>query len=325
LWEKIRDKSQPIFEISVYTLLAALSTWIHGTWYLLSLPLAALFLCRQWRVFLLMSAATIVGVFIGACFTGAPFTFLYQMVYHALTAMGSHDFQRQLVTEFRPSGGDFPLLTVVGLLLIWRVARDHWKNDVVFNPVFVLAILGWMMGLLVTRFWSDWAFPALIFWMASEIQSVEKKALSFFQPTRIGLVGILCLSVFLSLSSDYRGRWSTEQTIWPDINNPEQRPWLPEEGGILYNDNMGLFYQMFYQNPSAPWKYTLGFEPIWMPEKDLETFRNIQLTRGKPESYSPWVESMNNKDRMILIRAKIPEIEGLNWNEITPGIWSGKK
>ncbi len=89
LWEWIRDKDRPYGELIAFTLIVALSTWIHGTWYLLILPMAALALVREWRVLGLMAPATVIGVFLGALFTGKPFVFLHQMVYHAVKAMGT--------------------------------------------------------------------------------------------------------------------------------------------------------------------------------------------------------------------------------------------
>jgi hypothetical protein len=108
------------------------------------------------------------------------------------------------------------------------------------------------------------------------------------------------------------------------MENPVHRFWLPEDGGILYNDSMFLFYEIFYLNPYGPWRYMLGFEPIWMRADDLEIYRHIQLTRCKNESYAPWVKKMNPEDRMILTRTAKPQIEGLVWHEVTPTVWSGK-
>jgi hypothetical protein len=324
LWSRIKAKKLPVVELAAYTLLCALSTWIHGTWYLLSLPLAALFFCTEWRVFFLMSAATIIGILIGALLTGSPYAFIHQMIYHAITAFGSHDFQRQLVTEFRPFAGEPLVLSVVAALLVLRVASNRWSINLVYNPVFILAGMGWMFGFVASRFWSDWGFPALAFWMATEISALLESSSEGFATKRCFLVIILCLGIFLSVSNDRGNRWSRTQPEWPDITNSEHRPWLPDDGGIVYNDSMGLFYEMFYHNPTAPWRYTLGFEPIWMPPNLLETYRNIQLTRGNSKSYEPWVGEMTPKDRMILVRNTKPDIKGLDWHEVTSTVWSGR-
>lgn len=111
---------------------------------------------------------------------------------------------------------------------------------------------------------------------------------------------------------------------WPKMENDEQVSWLPEDGGILYSDNMMVFYNIFYNNPHGPWRYILGFEPIWMPKEDLEIYRNIQLSDGKAESFTPWIKKMTEKDRMILIRTKEPKTDELEWHETTPTVWSGR-
>ncbi|OPZ15243.1 MAG: hypothetical protein BWZ05_02281 [Bacteroidetes bacterium ADurb.BinA245] len=87
---------------------------------------------------------------------------------------------------------------------------------------------------------------------------------------------------------------------------------------------MVLFYNVFFHNPHGPWRYALGFEPIWMTADNLKIYRNIQLTRFKNESYFPWVKIMTRKDRMMLIRQAKPQIEGLEWHEVKPTVWSGR-
>ncbi len=324
LWSRIRDRQYPVLEVGLYAILVALSTWIHGTWYLLALPLAALLICCQWRVLWIMTCATFLGVLLGAVLTGSPLSFLYQMIWHVAEAFGQHDFQRQLVTEFRPFDGAPALVVLAGMLLLWRVARNDWSLGSVYNPVFIFAGLGWIMGFVAGRFWYDWGWPALAFWVAVEIHRAMEQNIREFDPRRLALVGVVCLSLFLAVSNDRGSRWSGKPVVWPDMQNEEHRPWLPDKGGIVYNSSMRLFYNLFYENPQGPWRYTLGFEPIWMPKEHLEIYRHIQLTKGSAESYQPWVEMMTPKDRMILTRSSQPGIEGLKWHQVTPGVWSGR-
>ena len=326
LWQQIRDKDRPYLELGVYVLLTALVTWIHGAWYFLALPMIALFLARQWRVFLLMSLCTVVGIVLGAMFTGYPFLFLKQMISQAFWAMGSHTFERQLVGELRPYSGDTTAVVLVSLLLIWRKIRGAWDMTCVDNPVFILGAMGWVMGFVALRLWTDWGWTALSFWIATEIQSVFKEHMDEYTLKRLALAAGLCLVLFMSTTSDFGGRWS-DRTIaaeWPSIDNVEQRPWLPERGGVLYSDSMDVFYQLFFRNPHGSWRYILGFESTWMPPEDLKIYRQIQLARGKDESYAPWVDKMTDKDRMILVRTTEPKIKGLKWHETSPLIWSGR-
>lgn len=324
LWEKIKDKKNPWIELSVLVWVTALATWIHGTWYLYVLLLFTLILARQWRVFLLATGALSLGVILGAIFTGSPLAFLNQMLFHALEAFGKHDFQRQLVGEFQPFSGETQLFFIIGGLLFWRWVRKEWNASVVDNPVFYLVLTGWIMGFIAVRFWTDWAWPALAFWIACEVQLILEHYMDSFSLKRIVFTGVFCLVLLLAVTNDRDSRWSRTVASWPNIEKATHRPWLPDNGGILYNDDMTLFYQVFFLNPHASWRYTLGFEPIWMSADNLEIFRNVQLTRARSESYMPWVKKMTDKDRMILIRNSKPAIEGLEWHEVTPTVWSGK-
>jgi hypothetical protein len=325
LWERLKERRILSLELGLYTLAVALSTWIHGAWYLMALPLAALFLARQWRPFWLMGAATVAGVFLGALFTGRPFVFLYQMAFHAIEAFHSHVFQHQLVTEFTPFGGaPFVLIPVMGLLL-WRRASGEWETKWLDHPVFYLGALGWGMGFITLRFWTDWGWPAITVWMAMEIQRLLENEMEASSLKRVGIAVVICLVFYPAFTNDCDSRWTKNAGApWPDMEKTEHRPWLPDDGGILYNNRMLLFYNVFYQNPHGPWRYALGFEPIWMPKEDLKIYRRIQLSRHSAESFKPWVAKMTKKDRMMLIFDKKPDIPQLEWHEVVPAIWSGR-
>jgi len=325
LWSRVRDKQKPYLELTILTLFSAFSTWIHGTWYLLSLPLLSLFFARQFRVFAIMSLSTLLGIVIGASLTCKPLVFIHQMLFHAIEAFGNHDFQSQLVTEFRPFSGESMALALVAGLLLWCQARGDWNIRCVDNPVFILGIMGWVMGFVAVRFWTDWGFPAIAFWVALEFQKAFEKYIPEHSIKRLALTVVVCLVLFLAMTSDWGSRWSSSiMAEWPRMESAEHASWLPEEGGVLYSDNMVLFYNIFFNNPQGPWRYILGFEPIWMPKEDLDIYRYIELTQGKAESYTPWVQKMTKKDRMILVRTEEPKIDGLKWHETTPTVWSGR-
>lgn len=322
LWQRIRDKNRPYGELIAFTLIAALSTWIHGTWYLLVLPLAALALAREWRVLGLMGPATIIGVLLGAVLTGKPFVFLHQMVFHAIKAMSTADLQRQLVTEFWSFSGEPNVLIIVAGFLLWRGVRGQWSKSCVDNPVFYMILLCWGLGFVAGRFWSDWGWPALAFWVAIELQLVLQTYMQRYDLRRVALTLAVCLVCFLALTNDRGGRWTSRAaTDWPVVANPEHRQWLPGPRGIVYSTQMEVFFRLFYNNPRADWKYILGFEPAWMPEEDLEIFRNIQIGQGR--LMAPWLERMTAEDRFIAVGSK-PKVKGLQWKEVTPRVWIGK-
>ena len=325
LWKRIRDEKRPWVELIGYALAAALCTWIHGTWYLLSLPLGALFLARQRRVFWLMGLATGVGIIAGAALTGSPAAFLSQMIFHAMEAFGSHLLQSQLVSEFQSFDGAPFMVVTFALVLLWERLRGEKLLEILNDPVFFLAAIGWCMGFVAARFWSDWGWPALTVWLALELQRIFEKEMQTFVIKRLAFVAVICLVFFVALTNDRGSRWTSKLGIpWPKMTEPDQRPWLPDKGGILYNDNMYLFYNVFYHNPHGPWRFMLGFEPIWMPKDDLAIYRRIQLSPNNEESYGPWVKKMAEKDRMMLIRTSEPKIPGLEWHEVVPTVWSGR-
>jgi len=326
LWERVRDKKAPVVELAVFAITSALVTWVHGAWYMLALPICALGLARQWRVSALMAAAAATGIFLGAFLTGSPLAWLRQMIYQAVFCIGHVSFQRQLVTELRPFDGAPAVLILIAVVLIWRHARGQWNKGCVDSPVFILGVLGWALGFVAARFWSDWGWPAFAFWTAVEIQAVLENYLGEFDRRRLAVAAAAGLVFFLALGNDYGSRWTGMLGVqWPQMSVEEHRKWLPDHEGILYSDSMDLFYSVFYNNPHGDWKYILGFEPVWMPEDDLTIFRHIQLTRGKPESYAPWVGKMTDKDRLVLIRQEKPNIDGLEWHEVTPTVWSGRR
>ena len=88
---------------------------------------------------------------------------------------------------------------------------------------------------------------------------------------------------------------------------------------------MAIFYNMFYKNPKAPWRYILGFEPGIMPSEDLAIYRHIQLEFG-PASFAPWVRKMRPIDRLIIFEPsdKEPQIKELEWYHAGDYIWVGR-
>jgi hypothetical protein len=89
---------------------------------------------------------------------------------------------------------------------------------------------------------------------------------------------------------------------------------------------MGIFYQTFYKNPTADWRYMLGYEPALMPADDFKTYQQIFLSNGDAKAYAPWVKKMQPADRLVLRGGKNehPNIPELEWNYGVSGIWIGR-
>ena len=144
---------------------------------------------------------------------------------------------------------------------------------------------------------------------------------------RITFSVIACLILYLSMTSDAASRWSRFKPVdYLSAEDPDQKPWLPEPGGIIYSDDMGVFYNTFFKNPKADWRYILGFEPAIMPKEDLATYRAIQENFRVYKYFYPWVKKMTAKDRLIIrgspdAKPKIPELE---WYYVAHATWSGR-
>lgn len=325
MWTRSERWSWPMLAFS--SVLIALSVWIHGSWYLLSLPVGVFVLCGQWRKGIALGGCWVAGTILGATLTGHPFGFIYQAIDIMFSCFGNHLLQRTLVTEFRPSDGNFPVLMVIALLLLWRQARGEWRNDVVYNPIFVLAVVGWLLGLRVVRFWEDWGQPAALLWVALELQHMFRRWIAEDSFKRVLLTLIVAAAAYTAATSDRGGRWTWNLTLeYLSEQDEEMAEWLPEPGGILYSSDMGVFYRTFFKNPTAPWRYILGFESTFMPEDDLAIHRNIQWNFGDAKAYQPWVEKMRPEDRMVILggAGARPRVEGLEWHYVATNTWIGR-
>jgi hypothetical protein len=326
LWPRLARPLAPRGLLAVVTVLVAAATWVHASWYLFALPLAALALAREWRAAWRFALCLAVGVAVGAGLTGHPFVFLRQTLVHPLLSLGGSAPQRALAIEFQPAGGS-PLLAFCLLgALAFRALRGAWRRSAVDNPLFLLAVAGWVLGFAGIRFWADWGVPAALVWLALELQEYLETASGPAAARRLAIAGAAAFACFFSITSDTTGRWSSvDPTFWP-LLRPEAAADLPEPGGILYSDEMRLFYQLFYHRPQAPWRYQVGYEPGLMPPEDLRVYRQI-FTARTSQAFAPWVARMRPQDRLVVRSAgeQPPAIEGLEWHHVGGEVWSGRK
>ncbi len=326
LWPSLKNKKIPFKIIIFFVIAIALSAWVHCAWYLFALPIIAFFLAREWRAGILFSICTAVGVAIGVSLTGHPIIFLQQTIKHLFLAFGSVDVRSILVTEFQPALADVGIIMMVAGMIVWRSLRGRWDKKIVDNPVFILAVISFVLAFVSRRVFIDWGLPALAVWMANEFNE-------FFGSTlntpwrRIALSIVACFVLYLSITADAVNRWSKfKPADYLSVEDHDQRPWLPEPGGIIYSDDMMIFYTTFFKNPNADWRYILGFEPAIMPQEDLKIFRDIQQNRTSYKYFYPWVKKMTPKDRLIIrgspdSKPKIPELE---WYYAAQGTWAGR-
>ncbi|MDD3906188.1 MAG: hypothetical protein PHS46_06645 [Candidatus Omnitrophica bacterium] len=328
LWPRLKEKSAPFAVMGIITALVALSTWIHASWYLFALPVACFFLARQWRAGLRFAICVSIGILAGASLTGHPYLFLKQTLTHMMLAFGDVQARRLLVGEFQPFGGDAITVLLVLSMLIWRKARGKWDVKVIDNPIFILAVTGWAFGFLASRFWTDWGMTAAIFWIMAEINGVFTEVLDPMSWRRAAVAVAVSAVLFLAAGSDVNSRWTYNLTAeYLSREDPKQAEWLPEPGGIIYSDDMNVFYQTFFKNPKAPWKYILGFEPAMMPPEDLAILRKIHWNYESGKAFAPWVARMRSQDRLIVrgSYASRPAIPGVEWHYAATNTWIGRR
>ena len=330
LWSRMGDRRPRGRELLSSIVLIALAAWIHGGWYQLGLPLAGLVLAARWRSAIWYGLCWLAGSFLGCALTGHPWQFLFQSVRHLFGVFGDFHLDRQLSSELLPSGGDAPLLFAVAVMLLWRARSPDWKARDLLNPIFMMAVVGWLLGLKMYRFWDDWGLPATMLWLALELQRELENHVAFQSLGRLLATAGLALGVFFVSTSDISSRYTwnlTNEYLTQD--NPELSGWLPEKDGVLYSADMRVFNETFFKNPAAPWRYALGFEPGLMRPDDLVVVRKVQWNFGDVRAYEPWIKKMRPEDRLVLraswLRASgPPNIPELEWRYAVSDLWVGR-
>jgi hypothetical protein len=328
LWSRLENDRPRRVALIFTPLLVAASAWIHGSWYLLCLPAAAILLSGYWRSAFWYGGCWLAGSFLGCAFTGHPIDFLFQSVRHMFGVFGNFTVIHQLEPEMYPSDGETSAVLAVVVLILCRKMFPARNPRALLSPVFVMMVLGWLLGLKMRRFWWDFGTPAFMVWVAMELQEHFENHLSLDSAQRLLVTLGIAAGVFLGFTSDRESRWTANLTMeYITPETPGIAGWLPEPGGVIYNSDMDVFFQTFYKNPTADWRYILGFESGLMRPDDLETLRKIQWNHGAAfEAYEPWVNKMRPADRMLLRGSggNPPGIPELEWHYAVTGLWIGR-
>jgi hypothetical protein len=307
--------------------LIAVAVFTHGVWSLWLLPVLACFLAREHRLGLALAAAWAAGTVLGAVGTGQPVDYLVEAVRTALRATRLHPTARTLVSELQPASGGLVLFLALGGLLVLRQIARLEARPLTRQPAFWLAGLGWTLGFLNRRVWEDWGLPALLVLVAAHLDLYLRAVLAAAAPRRLAVTACLAGALFCVATSDLDSRWTRGLTRqYLDQDDPALAGWLPGSGGIFYAADPAFFYETFFKNPRADWRYILGFEMTLMPPDDFQTLYRILWNFGAGASYRPWVEKLRPQDRLF-VRGDpgvAPPIPGLEWHHTLGGMWSGR-
>jgi len=327
LWQRHGISPPKLWMNVLMVAVVALSTYVHGTWYLWVLVGAAFFLAGQFRWCFTFGACWVVGVLVGAMLTGHPIEYPLQAMKLAHLAVGMHPTGRTMATELQPDNGNvFGLITFAALLAFRQFTKIN-PVPLTKNPTFWMAALGWALAFKVGRFAEDWGWPALFVLLAWDAELFLRSRFESDSFKRLGVACCCVIASFLCLTADINSRWSsTLSKRFLTADNPDLRGWMPEKDGIFYTASMTIFYDTFFKNPHGDWKYMLGFEPTWMPKKDFEIYHSILWNYGDSKAYSGWVKEMRPADRLIIAsgRSSPPEIPQLEWEYGVSGMWLGR-
>lgn len=308
-------------------LLIAFAAWTHGAWHLFVLFPVSLALARRWRDAAWAAGAWLAGSGLAAAATGRPVEFLYKQLLHSALALATADSTQMLVSEFQPAFNLMPAILAIGGFVALRMAGIPFRAWLSM-PAPWMALLGWTLGMYNGRFWHDWGAPAFILVLAEFARVALDRIPRDGGDSRAAAFGAIALAaLYLGHAADIGSRWnnSTLQDYLRE-DDPAHAGWLPDPGGILYSDNMLVYYDTFFANPNGRWRYMLGHEAGLMPEEDLRIYREIQKYRYDESLLKPWVERMRPEDRLVLIRARsaAPDLPDLEWKYAAYNTWVGR-
>jgi hypothetical protein len=224
-----------------------------------------------------------------------------------------------------PSDGEFSTLVLLAIVFLWRKQQGITTSALLDTPVFWLIIICWMLGLRADRCWADWGIPAVLVWLAMQFKDTFENFCDATSPKRLLLCCLLAFPLFLQCTNDLDRRYSKfAGQHFLDAKDPALKGWLPDKDGIFYCSQMIFYYDTFYKNPQADWRYILGYEPAIMPEDDLKILRSIQLSHEAFETYKPWINKMRPADRLLIYNIIQPNLPQLQWHDAGGEMWIGR-
>lgn len=314
--EEFGSPKKNVYRIISVIILISLSTWIHGSWYLFLLIPFSFLLAGKIKESMVLTACVITGALIGAAMTGNFVGFLSYHFNATFTIYSEKTFNWLLVSE-NSSGNQYTYFIV---FLFAIIALCIYKKKLTFkelttDPAFLLVLLCWLLSIEIIRFWEDWGRMALLFWLSYRFKSLLVSSDTLKEPrVKYCLFTFIILATFFITTNDGGGRFSKNVFDLPiDFNEERLAGWAPEPGGIVYSDSMAVFYKHFYEYPTAPWKYILGFESAIMLDEDKKILRKIGYNFRLPDEFIPWINKMTKADRLITVGSvgDFPQLESI--------------
>ena len=254
-----------------------------------------------------------------------PIEFLKQALLIAAAIQKEPVSQWLLLGEFRPSYGEFSTCALVAIVFIMRKQLTNAPLSVFTGPVFWQIVIGWILGLKADRFWADWGIPAVLVWLTLQLEEILAEVWSAVSWKRWLVSGMVGVSLFLTSTNDLDRRYTASQNeVFLDATEPALQGWMPETNGIFYCAQMAFFYNTYYKNPKAHWRYILGMEPALLPDEDRRICRTIQLNPYAFTSYEPWIQKMQTRDRLAILGGPQPNLPQLEWTQAVGRIWIGR-
>lgn len=303
-----------------------LGVWIHGTWYIfLIFPMAQLLagnIKKTFELTLLIALATLLGAYM----TGHFSEFLQYHFSAPKNIYSEQVFNWQLVTENGEGNPGWTwLIFAFGIFAVLIYNKRARLNELAYDPLFFLIMLTWLPAIKIIRFWADWGRISLMFWLCYKltdvIRDMELVKKAFFRYVLFILVIAGALIIIP------KAPWSQQKLrefYTADFTKEELKPFKPEEGGIVYNDQMFHFYFQFYNEPEGKYRYILGFESATMPREDKVVLRDLSYTGGHASAYKPWIDKLTKKDRIFASNDITKEYPQLDWVRASNKLWIGK-
>lgn len=324
-WSRETARRPSGWKLAATALGFAMSAWVHGTWYLWVLFVAAFVLARRWRTAAWLTGCWLAGTFAGALLTGQPWAFLKEAPFLAVCVYQEHLPKWMLVGEFQSSEGEFATLTLLAIVYLWRRLQEKASAPLATQPVFWMILINWILGLTADRFWADWGMPAALAWMAMQFDDSLPDLWEQGRAKRLLVCGLIVLPLYIDSTNDL-GRRYTASLLEPFVNgaDPKLQGWMPGKNGIFYANSMRFFYNTFFKNPRGDWRYIVGFEPALMLPEDLKIYRDIQRNGGAIEAFEPWVKKMRPPDRLAIEAPAEPVLAPLEWKRAAGNVWIGR-